>query len=91
MILCRAVRSRTFFSVKGKNSGRCDVISSDGGRWPKNPRSFFPVFIIELEVGLRAGALGEVGGLVVFSRMWMAVARFPADAKFGLRNPLLAL
>lgn len=32
IILCRAVRSNTFFSVKGKNSVRWLVMSSLGGR-----------------------------------------------------------
>ncbi len=32
IILCLAVRSKTFFSVKGKYSVRCVVMSSLGGR-----------------------------------------------------------
>lgn len=38
-ILCRAVRSKTFFSVKGKYSLKWFVMSSLGGRWPKKLRN----------------------------------------------------
>ena len=39
IMLCRAVLSRTFFSVKGKYSVKWFVISSLGGRCPKKFRS----------------------------------------------------
>jgi hypothetical protein len=40
IMLCRAVRCSTFFSVKGKYSVRWFVMSSLGGRCPKKLRSF---------------------------------------------------
>lgn len=39
IMLCRRVRSSTFFSVNGKYSARCVVMSSLGGRCPKKLRS----------------------------------------------------
>jgi hypothetical protein len=46
IILCRAVRSRTFFSVKGKYSVKCVVMSSLGGRCPKKLRNFEGLFAL---------------------------------------------
>jgi hypothetical protein len=40
IILLRAVRSSTFFSVNGKYSAKWVVMSSLGGRWPKKFRNF---------------------------------------------------
>ena len=44
IILCRAVRSSTFFSALGKYSVKWLVISSLGGRWPKKFCSFDGLF-----------------------------------------------
>ena len=50
-MLCRRVRSSTFFSVFGKYAARCVVMSSLGGRCPKKLRSFDGAFL-EPFVGL---------------------------------------
>lgn len=50
IILCLAVRSRTFFSVFGKNSVKCVVINSLGGLCPKKLRSldgFLEILILD--------------------------------------------
>jgi hypothetical protein len=46
IILCRAVRSRTFFSVNGKYSVKCVVMSSLGGLCPKKLRNFEGLFVL---------------------------------------------
>ena len=57
-IILFLARPRTFFSALGKNSVRCVVISSLGGRWPKKLRSFEG----RLEpLGLRRPEVGEGG------------------------------
>jgi hypothetical protein len=68
--LCRAVRSRTFFSVKGKYSVKCVVISSLGGRCPKKLRSFEGFFGAADELlpsGVIGGKVGEEAGSNAFS------------------------
>jgi hypothetical protein len=65
IILCRAVRSKTFFSVKGKYSVKCVVMSSLGGRCPKKLRSFDGLFAF-CAAGLNAPDVGE-GGSSAFS------------------------
>lgn len=61
IMLWRRVRSSTFFSVKGKYSARCVVISSLGGRCPKKLRSL--PFLLGLFDGLSStlGAADDSG------------------------------
>lgn len=65
IILCLAVRSKTFFSVKGKYSAKCVVMSSLGGLCPKKLRNLFGLFWL----GLRRPEepFGEAGGSRAFS------------------------
>jgi hypothetical protein len=65
IILCRAVRSNTLFSVFGKYSVRCVVISSLGGRCPKKLRSLDGLFAL-CTAGLKAPDVGD-GGSSAFS------------------------
>lgn len=96
-MLCRAVRSRTFFSIAGKYSVRCVVMSSLGGRWPKKLRSFEGRFAF-CAAGLNEPDVGE-GGSSAFSgsrtprplSMLMELARFVLLLVCpGLRNLLWA-
>ena len=67
-MLCRAVRSSTFFSVKGKYSVRWFVMSSLGGRWPKKFRALArPLKTLVAPVSSLSGAVGEVGDSSAFS------------------------
>ncbi len=87
IMLCRLVRSSTFFSVKGKYSAKCVVISSLGGRCPKKFRSLDGVFFA-LFVGLPDSScdVGDGGPSAPFSgiltpsplRMLIELARFMA-------------
>jgi len=70
IMLFRAVRSNTFFSVKGKYSAKCVVMSSLGGRWPKKFRNFDGLFDGDaLPAGLfrPADVVGDGGGSRAFS------------------------
>lgn len=58
IILCRAVRSRTFFSALGKYSVKWLVISSLGGRWPKKFRNLDGLFAFII-AGLNCADVGE--------------------------------
>lgn len=60
IILCRAVRSRTFFSALGKYSVKWLVISSLGGRWPKKFRSLDGLFAF-IMAGVNCADVGEGG------------------------------
>ena len=60
IILCRAVRSRTFFSALGKYSVKWLVISSLGGRWPKKFRSLDGLFAFII-AGVSCSEVGEGG------------------------------
>ena len=86
IMLCRLVRSSTFFSVNGKYSARCVVMSSLGGRCPKKLRSFDGVFFA-LFVGLvevcddgDGGPSAPFSGILTPSplRMLTELARFMA-------------
>jgi hypothetical protein len=70
IILFRAVRSSTFFSVKGKYSAKWVVMSSLGGRWPKKFLNFDGLFVGDgLPPGLfrPADVVGDGGGSSAFS------------------------
>ena len=58
IILCLAVRSRTFFSALGKYSVKWLVISSLGGRWPKKFRSLDGLFAFTI-AGVNCSDVGE--------------------------------
>lgn len=85
IILLRAVRANTFFSVKGKYSAKCVVISSLGGLWPKKFLNFDGFFDGLPEGLLRSTeTVGDAGGSSVFSgcgtprplKILMELARF---------------
>lgn len=61
IMLCRWVRSSTFFSVKGKYSCKWVVMSSEGGRCPRKLRSLLWVFERKEGVG-DAGLEATSGG-----------------------------
>jgi hypothetical protein len=56
-----AVLSNTFFSVNGKYSVRCVVISSLGGLWPKKLRNLDGFLGTGLEGPFRFGVVGDTG------------------------------
>jgi hypothetical protein len=63
--LCRAVRSKIFFSIEGKNSVRWFEMSSLGGRCPKKLRSLDGLFALCAAV-FEAPEVGD-GGSRAFS------------------------
>jgi hypothetical protein len=81
IILCRAVRSRTFFSALGKYSVKWLVISSLGGRWPKKFRSLdglFAFIIAGLNSDVGEGGSNALSGSCTPSplRILIELARF---------------
>jgi hypothetical protein len=61
IILWRAVRSNTFFSVNGKYSVKCVVMSSLGGLCPKKLRNFDGLLITGLAGLFEVSVVGETG------------------------------
>ena len=61
IMLCRRVRSSTFFSVNGKYSARWFVMSSLGGRWPKKLRTFAAAAEARRPCFVQAALAGEEG------------------------------
>jgi hypothetical protein len=95
--LWRAVRSNTFFSVNGKYSVKCVVMSSLGGLCPKKLRSLDGFLTTGLAGLFELGVVGETGSSAFSGsrtprplRMLIELARFvlfPSKPSVNLLYP----